>query len=98
MGFMASVVEFHDGNNSHWADQKQPSFTSSNYPDNTNWETAAVCMSVDKQEIRKATGRVNATLKCWEFTKTPSYHDNRFQTYRKFPSKRETDVAERAEK
>ena len=37
MGFMDSGIESHkDGNSSHCADQKQPSFTNSNYSNNTN--------------------------------------------------------------
>ena len=37
MGFMDSGIEFHeDGNSSHCADQKHPSFTNSNYSNNTN--------------------------------------------------------------
>ena len=46
MGIMSSAGGFHDGNASHWVDQKQPSFPSPTYSDNTNRKTAAVCMSV----------------------------------------------------
>ena len=46
MGFMTAGGGFHDGNVSYWLDQKHPSFTSQTCSDNTNWETAAVRMSV----------------------------------------------------
>ena len=63
--FMASGGEFHDGNSYHWAYQKQPSFTGSNYSDNTRWEIVAGYMSVAEEDIRKATGRVNTPLEYW---------------------------------
>ena len=50
---MAPGGYFFDGNAAHWADQKQTSFTRSTYSDNTNWETAAVCISVVDEAIRK---------------------------------------------
>ena len=62
MGFMASEGEFHDGNDAHWADQKQTSFTSPTNSENTNWETAEVCMSVAQEATRKATCRINYPL------------------------------------
>ena len=71
MGFMTPGGYFNDRHTSHWADQKQPSFTSSIYSDNTNWETAYMCMSLVKEAIRKATGRFNAPLVCWGGTKSP---------------------------
>ena len=64
MLFMDTGGEFYDGNYSHWADQKQPSFTSSTYSDNTNWETVDVCRSVTGEVIRNAAGRVNTSLEC----------------------------------
>ena len=57
MGFMAT-----GGNDSHWEYQKHTSSSKSSYSDNTNWDTAAVCMSVDKEAKRKAKGRVNDPL------------------------------------
>ena len=82
MVFMASGGEFHDGNAAYWAYQKQPSFPSSTYSDNTKWETAAMFMGVDKDAIRKATGKFNAPLEFWGFTNSPRYHAERFYTYR----------------
>ena len=64
---MSSGGEFHDGNYSHWADQKNPSFTRSTYSYNTNWETAAMYISVAEEATRKETGRVNYPLECWGF-------------------------------
>ena len=64
MGFMAAGGGFHDGNVSHWWDQKDPSFSRQNFSDNTNWDTATVHMSVAEEAIRKSTGRFNAPLEC----------------------------------
>ena len=51
MVFMASGVVFHDGNTYHWWDQKHPPFPSQTFSENTNWETAAVHMSVAEEAI-----------------------------------------------
>ena len=59
---------------------------------NTRWETAAVCISVAEDSIRKATDRFNTPLECWGCTNSPRYHAERFHTYRNFPNKRDTDV------
>ena len=66
MGFMATGRGFHDGNVSHWWYHKQPSFLNQTCPDNTNWETAAMHMSVAEDSIINATDRSNAPLECWE--------------------------------
>ena len=87
MGFMDSVGGHHDGNASHWWDQKYPSFTNQpmfgkgDVSENTNWKNAAVHMSVTKEAIRNATGRVNAPLECWKSTNFPRYHVERFKNY-----------------
>ena len=60
--FMASGEVFHDGNVSHWLDQKHPSFPSQAFLENTNCETSAIHMSVEEFLLIKATGRVNASL------------------------------------
>ena len=96
MEFMELGGEFHDRNASQWADQKNPSFTGSIYSDNTNWETAAVWMSVSEEAISKATGRDNAPLECWGRNNSIIYHIHRFKNYRNFPKKRYPDVAGRA--
>ena len=75
-----------------------PSFTSHNFSDNTNWETVAVHTSMAEAAIRKATGRVNASLECWGCTNFSRYHLDRFHTYRKFPNKIYPDMAERAKR
>ena len=62
MVFMATGGVFHDGNDSHWWDQKHPSFPSQSSSENNNWDTTAVHMSVLEEAIRKATGRVNYPL------------------------------------
>ena len=61
-GFMAAGGGFHDGNASHWWDQKHPSFPSQTCSENTNWKTTNVHMSVEKEAIRKTTVRVNDPL------------------------------------
>ena len=96
MVFTASGGEFHDGNASHWADQKQPYFSSSAYSDNTKWETADVCICVSKETVTKEKGRVNAPLECWGCTNSPIYHADRFQRYINYPNNTEADIAERA--
>ena len=62
MGFMAEGGEFHDGNVYHCWEKKHPSFPSYTFSEGTNWETAAVNMSVAEDAIRKSTVRVNAPL------------------------------------
>ena len=64
MVFMASGGGFHDENDSQWWNQKHTSFTNHNFSENIYWDTAAVCVSVAKEAIRKATGRVNDPLEC----------------------------------
>ena len=95
MGFMASGGEFHYGNDSRWPNWKHPSFTRLIYSDNTNWYTAAVNMSVSKEAIIKATGRVKAPLESWGRNNSPRYHADRFHKYRNCPKKMDTDVAYR---
>ena len=94
MGFMASGGGFNDGNDSHWSDQKHTIFLRITHLDDTNWETADVCMSVPLEAIRKSTGRVNASLECWGCTNSPRYHTGMFHAYRKSPNKRYPDVVE----
>ena len=62
MGLMVSGGGFYNGNASHWWDWKNPSFPNQTCSENTNWDTAAVCMSVAKEAIRKSTGGVNTSL------------------------------------
>ena len=62
MGFIASGGGFHYGNSSHQCYQKHLSYPGQTCSDNTNWDTAAVHMSVSEESIRKATCRVNALL------------------------------------
>ena len=81
MGFMASGGQFHDGNASHRADQKQSSFPRWPYSYNTNWVTAVVCMIVSKEVIRKATVRVDTPLECLGCTSSPRYHVDRLHMY-----------------
>ena len=82
MGFMVSGEEYYEaGNYSHCLDQKHTSFTSPTSLENINWETADMCISVAKETIRKATGRVNPPLECWGCTNPPRYHGDWFQTY-----------------
>ena len=49
---MESRGESNDVNASNWDDQKQPSFPSLSYSDNTNWETASMLTSVAKEAIK----------------------------------------------
>ena len=83
--FMASRGGFCDVNASHWWYQKHPLFTSQTFSDNISWETAIIHMSVAKEAIRKTTGRFNAMLECWQYTKSPRYHADRFHIYRNCP-------------
>ena len=53
-------------------------------------------MSMAEESIRKATITFNASVDCWGCTNYLKYHADRFQTYRNFPNKRDTDIAERA--
>ena len=94
MGFLATGGGFNDGFFSRWWDKKHPSFPSQTCSDNTNWETAAVHMSVAEDAIRKSTDGVNSPLELWGCTNYPRYHAYRFHTYRNFPNKRDPDIAE----
>ena len=98
MGFMAAGGGFRDGDVYHWWYQKQPSFTIQTCSENTNWDTATVRMSVDEEDIRNTTGRVNAALECWGCTKSPIYHVDRLHTYRNCPNKMDPDVADRTKR
>ena len=49
-------------------------------------------MIVDEEDIRKATGKFNTAVECWGCTNYPIYHVDRFNTYRNFPNKRDSDV------
>ena len=40
--------------------------------ENTNWETAAMHISVAKEAIRKATGMLNTPVECWGCTNPPN--------------------------
>ena len=72
MGLMTSEGEYHEArNDSHWLDQKNPSFTRLDWLENTNWDTLAVCISVAEEAIRKSTGRVNAPIECWDVLTKP---------------------------
>ena len=89
MRLMSSGEEFHDENASHLAYQKQTSFTRSTYSENTNWETASMCMSLEKESIRKATGRVNTPMECWGRNKPPHI------SFRKVPHVQELNQQDR---
>ena len=95
MGFMASGGGFQDGNASHWWNQKHPSFPNQTCSENTNWETAAVHMSVAEEAIRKSTNRGNAPLECWGCTNSPINHTDRFHIFRNCPNNMDPDMAER---
>ena len=98
MVIMASGGVFNYGNSSNWWNQRHHSFPNQTCSENTNWETAVVCMSVAEEAIKKATGRVNALLNCWGCTTSPIYHADRFHTYRNSPNKMDPDVSERAKR
>ena len=60
MGFMASGREIQGSENTPpWMDLKCSYLPSLTVTKNTNWETAAMYMSVYEEAIRKATGRFN---------------------------------------
>ena len=66
MVFMASGGEIKGSENkSPWMDRKRPDLPSLTGTNNTNWETAAVKMSVDEGAIRKATDKFNNPVECW---------------------------------
>ena len=53
-----------------------------------------MCISVVKEVIIKATGRVNSLLEWWGGgTKYPRYHTYRFHIYSNFPNKMDPYVA-----
>ena len=52
-------------------------------------------MSVDEEDIRKATGRVNASLECWWCTNSPIYHADRFHSNRSLPKNMDPEIEER---
>ena len=86
MGLMAPGGKFYDGNAAHWCDQTPPpSFPRQTCSENTNWETAAVQMSVAEEYIKKATGRFNRPMECWGCTNYPRYNADRFHTYINYP-------------
>ena len=63
MGFMESSVEIQGSENTPpWMDRKRSYFTSLNGTENTNWKTAAVCMSMAEEAIIKATSRFNTPV------------------------------------
>ena len=51
-------------------------------------------MSVSKEALIKAKGRVDTPLDYWGYTNSPRYHMYRFYTYRNCPNKMDPDVAE----
>ena len=55
-----------------------------------------MCMSVDKEAIRKETGRAKYHIQFWGSTHPPRYHTERSHNYRKFPNKKDPEVLERA--
>ena len=66
MGFMAPGGEIQGSENTPpWMNRKRSSFPSLPGNDNTNWETAAVNMSVDEGAIIKATDKFNNPVECW---------------------------------
>ena len=95
MGFMESGGEILGSENTPpCMKRKHSSFPSLTGTKNTNWETAAVYMSVDEEATRKATGGLNTPVEFWGCTNSPIYHAGRFHTYRNCPNKRDPDVAE----
>ena len=89
--FMASGEGFHDGNVSHWWDQKHFSIPIQNCSDNTNWETAAVHISV---AVRKSTDRFNDPIDFLGYTNSLIYHADRFHTYRNCTNNMEPEVVD----
>ena len=98
MGFMDTGRGFHYRNYFCWCDQKHPSFTRQTLSKNTNWETAALHMSVAEEVIRKAPGRINTLLEWWGYTNFPIYHVERLHNYRNCLNKMDPYVAERAKR
>ena len=99
MRFMASGGEIQESENTPpWMERKRSSFPSLTGTDNTNWQTADVQMSVDKEATIKATGRFNTCVECWGCTNPPRYHKGRFHTYRNCNNNRDPDVAEQENK
>ena len=99
MGFMASRGNFYEArNDSHWLYQKHPSFTIPTFSENTNWDTAAMCMSVAEEAIIKSTGSINAPLEFWLCTNPPRYYVDRFHTYKNYTNKTDPDVSERTKR
>ena len=95
MGFMASGGEIQGSDNTPpWMGRKCSSFLSLTDTENTNWETAAVHMSVAEDAIRKATGRFNTPVDCYGCINSSKYHADRFHTYRNCLNKRYPDVVE----
>ena len=59
-------------------DRKRSYLPSLTGNDNIRWETAAVNMSVDKEDMIKATGTFNTPIECWGCTNYPIYHADIF--------------------
>ena len=82
MGFMASGGEIQGSENtSPWMNQKRSSLPSLTGTKNTNWETAAVHMSVNEEAIINATVRFNTPVDFCGCTNSPRYNADRFHTY-----------------
>ena len=47
-----------------WMDRKCSYLPSPTGTENTNWDTAAVCMGMDEEYIKKATGRLHTPVEC----------------------------------
>ena len=66
IGFMELGREIQGSENTPpWMDRKRSSLPSLTGTNNTNWETAAVHLSVAENAIRRETGRFNAPLEFW---------------------------------
>ena len=50
-------------------------------------------MSVYKEAIWNAKGRVNTSVECWGCTNSPKSHAERFHTYINFLNKRDPEVS-----
>ena len=96
MVFMASGGEIKVSEKTPpWMDQKRSSLPSLTGTENTNRDTADVCMIVAEEAIRKETCRLNTPVECWGCTNPPIYHEENFHTYRNCPNKMDLDVAEK---
>ena len=90
MGFMESGEEIQGSvHTPPWMDQTHSSFPSLTGTKNTNWDIAAVYMSMAEEAVGKATGGFNTPVEFWVCANPPKYQADRFHTYRNCPNKRD---------